>query len=292
MPSGPSGASGGTRGAQRPMVMGVLNVTPDSFSDGGRFFDEDSAVRRGLAMIAEGADVIDVGGESSRPGARNVDQDEECRRVVPVVRALSPHCRVSVDTVKEQVALAAVEAGATLVNDVSASLWEVAARAGAGWVAMHTRGTPATMQQLTTYGDVVSEVSQFLRRMTESALGAGLTEVWIDPGIGFAKTARHNLELLARLGELTGIGPPILVGTSRKSFLGHVTAIEGVVPPPSERLAPSLATAVVAVESGASMVRVHDVAATVAAVALLAGPPAVPPGGPPGTEAAERYRRG
>ena len=266
-------------------------MTPDSFSDGGRFFDEESAVRRGLAMIAEGADVIDVGGESSRPGAQHVDEAEECRRVVPVVRALSPHCRVSVDTVKERVALAAVDAGATLVNDVSATLWEVAARAGVGWVAMHARGTPATMQQLASYGDVVSEVSLFLRQLTESALGAGVTEVWIDPGIGFAKTVRHNLELLARLGELAEIGPPVLVGTSRKSFLGHVTAIEGVAPAPSERLAPSLATAVVAVESGASMVRVHDVSATVAAVALLAGPPAVAPGGTPATEATEQYRR-
>ncbi|MDA8391857.1 MAG: dihydropteroate synthase [Actinomycetota bacterium] len=264
---------GSTLGAVRPKVMGVLNVTPDSFSDGGQFFDEGAAIRRGMAMIAEGADVVDVGGESSRPGAVAVDETEECRRVVPVVRALAPHCRVSVDTVKERVAVEAVEAGATLLNDVSASLWKVAASTGAGWVAMHSRGTPGTMQQLAEYGDVVAEVVQFLREATTSALDAGVGEVWVDPGIGFAKTAGHNLELLARLGELREIGLPILVGTSRKTFLGRVTAKDGVVPAPSDRLAPSLATAVVAMHSGASMVRVHDVAPTVAAVCLLAGPP-------------------
>jgi len=253
--------------------MGILNVTPDSFSDGGSWFETGSAIRRGHEMIAEGADIVDVGGESSRPGAVEVPVDEELRRVVPVVEALSPHVRVSVDTVKEPVAEAAVAAGATLVNDVSASLWPVAARLGVGWVAMHRKGTPASMQDDPRYDDVVAEVRDLLADRAAAARGAGVAEVWIDPGIGFGKTVDHNLELLARLGVLVATGHPVLVGTSRKAFLGKLAAGAGGAPlPPSERLPGSLATATWALRQGAGMVRVHDVAATVQAAVLVGRP--------------------
>jgi dihydropteroate synthase len=245
--------------------MGVLNVTPDSFSDGGRFLDRDAAVARGLEMAAEGADVVDVGGESTRPGASETPVEEELRRVVPVVEALAPHVRVSVDTRKRAVAEAAVEAGATLVNDVSASLHEVAAQAGVGWVAMHMRGTPGTMQDDPRYDDVVGEVRSFLVERAVAAVAAGVSEVWVDPGIGFGKTVEHNLSLLRRLRSLAGAGWPVLVGTSRKGFLGALT--DGA--PVDDRLEASLATAVYAMEQGASMVRVHDVQATVQAVRLV-----------------------
>ncbi|MGQ0520943.1 MAG: dihydropteroate synthase [Actinomycetota bacterium] len=250
-----------------PLVMGVLNVTPDSFSDGGRFLDPDLAVARGLAMVEEGAAVVDVGGESTRPGAAPVGEAEERRRVVPVVEALAPHVRVSIDTTKAAVALAAIEAGATLVNDVSASLHRVAAEAGVGWVAMHMRGTPGTMQDDPRYGDVVTEVRDYLVARAEAAAAAGVEEIWVDPGIGFGKTARHNLLLLRHLGTLVGAGYPVLVGTSRKSFLG---ALAGGAPA-GDRLEGSLATAVCALAQGAGMVRVHDVAATVAAATLVGG---------------------
>src|SRR4051794_25964586 len=198
--------------------MGVLNVTPDSFSDGGRWLDRDAAVAHGLQLAADGADVVDVGGESTRPGASHVDVDEELRRVVPVVAALAPTVRVSIDTSKAAVAEAAVAAGATIVNDVTASLHEVAAAAGVGWVAMHMRGEPRTMQDDPRYDDVAGEVRAFLAEGAATAAAAGVDEVWVDPGIGFGKTAAHNLELLARLGELVDDGRPVLVGTSRKGF--------------------------------------------------------------------------
>jgi dihydropteroate synthase len=258
----------------RALVMGILNVTPDSFSDGGSWSEPGPAVRRGLEMIAEGADIVDVGGESSRPGAAEVSVDEELRRVVPVVEALSPHVRVSVDTVKEPVAEAAVDAGATLVNDVSASLWPVAARLGVGWVAMHRRGSAATMQDDPTYDDVVREVRDLLAERAAAALGAGVPEVWIDPGIGFGKTVGHNLELLARLDELVATGHRVLVGTSRKAFLGVLAAgPDGAPAPVADRLPGSLATATWALHQGAGMVRVHDVAATVQASLLVGRPP-------------------
>src|SRR5579862_2562933 len=171
--------------------MGVLNVTPDSFSDGGRFLDFDAAVAHGLDMVRHGADVVDVGGESSRPRADPVAEDEELRRVVPVVAALAPHVRVSVDTVKPVVAEAAIEAGATLVNDISASLWPVAAAAGVGWVAMHMQGSPRTMQDAPHYDDVVAEVHGFLLERATTARAAGVAEVLVDPGIGFGKTVAH-----------------------------------------------------------------------------------------------------
>ncbi len=257
----------------RALVMGILNVTPDSFSDGGAWFDTGAAIRRGHQLIAEGADIVDVGGESSRPGAAEVPVDEELRRVVPVVEALCAHVRVSVDTVKEAVAEAAVDAGATLVNDVSASLWPVAARHGVGWVAMHRKGTPATMQDDPRYDDVVAEVRDLLAERAAAALGAGVTEIWIDPGIGFGKTVDHNLELLAHLDVLVATGHPVLVGTSRKGFLGALAAgPDGTPAPVDERLPGSLATATYALRRGAGMVRVHDVAATVQA-ALLVGRP-------------------
>jgi dihydropteroate synthase len=242
--------------------MGVLNVTPDSFSDGGRWLDPGAAVAHGLQLVDEGADVVDVGGESTRPGAEPVPLDEELRRVVPVVEALAPHTRVSIDTRKAEVAEAAIEAGATLVNDVSATLAPVAARAGVGWVAMHMRGDPRTMQHEPTYDDVVAEVRRFL---VERASTAGVDEVWIDPGIGFGKTMAHNLSLLAHLDELVATGFPVVVGTSRKSFLGRLTGNA----PADDRLEASVATAAWALAQGAAMVRVHDVRPTVAAAQLL-----------------------
>src|SRR5579872_4020653 len=250
----------------RPMVMGILNVTPDSFSDGGRFLDRDRAVEHGLDMVAAGADVIDVGGESSRPGAVPVSEAEERARVVPVITALAPHVRVSVDTCKAGVAEAALAAGATLVNDITASpeLWRLAASAGAGYVAMHMQGTPATMQQAPRYDDVVEEVFGFLAAKAARAQADGVRDVWVDPGIGFGKTPAHNLRLLRQLPLLVAEGLPVLVGTSRKGFLGLVAARRGAAPaPPEKRLAASLASAVWAMACGASMVRVHDVAATV-----------------------------
>ncbi|MEA2825676.1 MAG: dihydropteroate synthase [Actinomycetota bacterium] len=246
-------------------------MTPDSFSDGGRWLDPDAAVAHGLALVAEGADVVDVGGESTRPGAEPVAEDEELRRVLPVIAALAPHVRISVDTRRAGVAAAAIEAGATLVNDVSASLWPVAAAGGpgVGWVAMHMRGQPRTMQQAPEYGDVVAEVRSFLVEQAGRARDAGVEEVWIDPGIGFGKTAAHNLALLRATRALAATGWPVLVGASRKTLLGLVTADGGVTPAADDRLEASLAAAVWAVDQGAAMVRVHDVRPTVQALRLL-----------------------
>ena len=255
----------------RPMVMGILNVTPDSFSDGGRFVDHGVAVAHGLRLVAEGADIVDVGGESTRPGADPVDAATERARVVPIVRALAPHVRVSVDTAKASVAESAMEAGATLINDVSASLYAVAADGGIGWIAMHMRGEPRTMQDRPTYIDVVGEVADHLVACAGSATAAGVREVWIDQGIGFGKTSRHNWQLLAGLDELCDRGFPVAVGTSRKRFLGSsAAAADGTdhEPPTDDRLEGSVATAVYAARCGVAMVRVHDVAATVAALSV------------------------
>jgi len=264
------------RGEERSLVMGILNVTPDSFSDGGAWFDTERAVAHGRAMIAEGADIVDVGGESTRPGATPVPVDEELRRVVPVIEAVSSVVWLSIDTTKPEVADAAVAAGATLVNDVSALLWPVAARYGVGWVAMHRKGTPSDMQRAPSYADVVDEVREFLVDRASRARSAGVEEVWIDPGIGFGKTVHHNLELLAGLDDLVGTGFSVLVGTSRKSFLGVVApSPDGQPAPVGERLPGSIATAVWAMSRGAGMVRVHDVAETVQAATLVgtaAGP--------------------
>lgn len=247
-----------------PRLMGVLNVTPDSFSDGGRFLDPADAISHGLAMAAAGADVVDVGGESTRPGAEPVGEAEERQRVLPVVEALAPHVRVSIDTAKAGVAEAAVAAGATLINDITASLHPVAAATGVGWVAMHMRGTPRTMQDDPRYQDVVSEVAGFLVDRARTATAAGVQEVWIDPGIGFGKRMEHNLSLLRHLRVLVATGYPVLVGTSRKSFLGALTGGAG----PDDRREASVATAVHAVVQGAAMVRVHDVAPTAQALRL------------------------
>jgi dihydropteroate synthase len=254
----------------RPLVMGILNVTPDSFSDGGDWFESERAIIRAREMIDEGADIVDVGGESTRPGAEPVPVDEELRRVVPVIEALAGQVRVSIDTTKEAVADAAVGAGASLINDVSASLWPVAARHRVGWVAMHRKGTPASMQRDPRYDDVVGEVSTLLIDRARRASEAGVAEVWIDPGIGFGKTVDHNLQLLGSLGDLVAIGYPVMVGTSRKSFLGGLTSSGGgSVVPVSDRLPGSLATATWAMQQGARMVRVHDVSASLQAAVLV-----------------------
>ena len=255
--------------------MGVLNVTPDSFSDGGRFDAPADAVARGHQLMADGADWVDVGGESTRPGAAPVSASEELRRVLPVVEALAGQgIRVSVDTRKAEVARAAVAAGAQLINDVGASLGEVAAELGVAWVAMHAQGDPTTMQHEPRYDDVVAEVGDFLEERAEWALAAGVVEVWIDPGIGFGKTAAHNLALLAHLDELVATGHPVMVGTSRKAFLGRLLGasdgVEGPVPT-DDRLEGSLATATWALAAGAGMVRVHDVRAARHAVQVVAG---------------------
>ena len=264
--------------AERAQVMGVLNVTPDSFSDGGRFLDPDAAVAHGLAMAAEGADVVDVGGESTRPGAEPIGAVEECRRVVPVIHELARHVRVSIDTRHAVVAEAAVAAGATLVNDVSSSLGRLTAALGPGigFVAMHMQGDPRTMQDDPSYDDVVDDVTRFLVERAEDAAAAGVTEVWIDPGIGFGKTAAHNLALLAHLDRLAASGFPVVVGTSRKRFLGALAAeADGLPPgemaPTDDRLEGSIATAVWAMWHGARMIRAHDVRATVLAAEAVVG---------------------
>lgn len=258
--------------------MGVLNVTPDSFSDGGRWADLDAAVAHGRQLIAQGADLVDVGGESTRPGADPVGEAEERRRVVPVIEVLAAEVRVSIDTRHAAVAEAAIAAGATLVNDVSATLAPVAAAAGpgVGFAAMHMLGQPRTMQVDPRYVDVVAEVREFLRRRATEAHELGIEEVWIDPGIGFGKTTEHNLQLLAHLDALVSTGFPVLVGTSRKRFLGVLAArADGLAPDavtdPDDRLEGSVATAAWAMWHGAGMVRAHDVRATVLAARAVMG---------------------
>jgi dihydropteroate synthase len=245
-------------------VMGVVNVTPDSFSDGGLFLDPAAAIEHGLELAEEGAGILDVGGESTRPGAEPVPEDEELARILPVVEALAAAGHtVSSDTTKLGVARAALEAGATIVNDVSAfrfapEMAGLVASAGADCCLMHMLGEPRTMQADPRYDDVVSEVRAFLEERLAFATGEGVPEerVWLDPGIGFGKTVEHNLELLRRLDEIVAIGRPVVVGTSRKSFLGKLTGGR----PESERLPATIATNVLALERGASVFRVHDVA--------------------------------
>lgn len=254
----------------RTLVMGVLNVTPDSFSDGGLFVDPERAVERALEMEREGADIVDVGGESSRPGAKPVAPDEELRRVVPVVRALARRLSIpiSVDTTRAATARAAIDAGAEIVNDISALRFEpevgrVAADSGAALVLMHLRGTPETMQQLPPSPDILADVERDMLAALDRGADAGVPfdRLVLDPGIGFGKTLDQNVELLARLDVLARLDRPILVGTSRKSFIGRLTGREA-----GDRLAGSVASAVAAVMRGAHIVRVHDVAATVDAV--------------------------
>lgn len=244
-------------------VMGVVNVTPDSFSDGGLFLDADAAVAHGERLAAEGAAILDVGGESTRPGAEPVDADEELARVAPVVERLvaARVAEVSVDTSKLEVAEAALAAGASIVNDVAAfrfapELAGLVADRGAVCCLMHMRGEPRTMQRAPTYRDVVGEVRAFLEERLEFAVGEGVREdrVWLDPGIGFGKTVEHNLELLRRLDEIVAIGRPVAIGTSRKTFLGRLTGR-----PEGDRLPGTIATNVIAMERGARVFRVHDV---------------------------------
>ena len=256
--------------------MGVVNVTPDSFSDGGEFLDPDAAVAHARRLLEEGAAILDVGGESTRPGAAPVNADEELRRVLPVLERLSagaPGVELSIDTTKRAVAAAALEAGARLVNDVSAFRFEpelagLVADHGARCVLMHMLGEPRTMQTDPRYGDVVSDVKSFLEQRLAFAVGEGVPEdrVLLDPGIGFGKTVEHNLELLRRLEEIVAIGRPVVVGTSRKSFLGKLAGGR----PEDERLPGTIATNVIALERGASVFRVHDVAQVVEALAVAA----------------------
>ncbi len=268
--------------------MGVVNVTPDSFSDGGRYRDHDAAVTHGRALAAQGADIVDVGGESTRPGAEPVPVGDELERVLPVVEGLAAAgIRVSIDTRKAEVAEAAVRVGASLVNDVSASLAPVAAATGAGFVAMHMSGDPRTMQRHPHYDDVVAEVRDFLVSRAEAAVDAGVGEVWIDPGIGFGKRLEHNLDLLANIDVLVATRFPVLVAISRKSMLGtlagradrsrsrlgaradeigSVAATADAPTPTSDRLEGSLAMAAWALWRGVAMVRVHEVAETVRVV--------------------------
>ncbi|HEU0023241.1 MAG TPA: dihydropteroate synthase [Thermoleophilaceae bacterium] len=257
-----------------PLVMGIVNATPDSFSDGGRFADPEAAVELGLRLVKEGAGLLDVGGESSRPGAEPVAEEEELRRVQPVVgRLAGAGVRVSIDTTKVAVARAALEAGAGIVNDVSAFRFEpelagVVADAGAGCCLVHMRGEPRTMQRDPRYDDVVSDVRAFLEERLAFAVAEGVAEegVWLDPGIGFGKTLEHNLELLRRLDEIVAIGRPVVVGTSRKSFLGTLAGGRTA----EERLPGTIATNVLALERGASVFRVHDVAPVADALAVAA----------------------
>ena len=256
----------------RPLVMGVVNVTPDSFSDGGRFLDPEAAIDHARRLIGEGADIVDVGGESTRPGARPVDAAEELQRVLPVIRALRDESvPVAVDTLKPEVMRAAIAEGASIVNDVYAlrvpGALDAVSASDAGICLMHMQGEPRTMQAAPHYEDVVREVKAFLRERMAAAASAGIAgdRVAVDPGFGFGKTVGHNLELLRRLPELVELGAPVLVGLSRKSTLGAITGR-----PASERLAASLAAALLAVLRGATIVRVHDVAATRDALAVLA----------------------
>ena len=254
--------------------MGIVNVTPDSFSDGARFLDPEAAVAQGRKLFDEGAAVVDVGGESTRPGAEPVPVAEELARVVDVVAGLAPHGRVSIDTTKPEVARAAAAAGAGILNDVSASLHEVAAELDVTWIAVHRQGTPATMQVAPRYDDVVAEVSEYLAAAADRAAAAGVPEVWVDPGIGFGKTTAHNLELLANVPRLTATGVPVVVGASRKRFIGELHArsdgIDQVEVPTDDRLEGSLAAAAWAFAQGASVIRAHDVAATVSAMKVVA----------------------
>jgi dihydropteroate synthase len=270
----PDGASLATD--ERPLVMGVVNVTPDSFSDGGALYPDghpESAVAFATQLVEQGADILDVGGESTRPGAEPVEESEEIRRAIPVIEALAGlDVPISIDTSKAKVADAALSAGAAIVNDVSGGadpdLLDVVAGADAAYVLMHTRGTPQEMAKLAEYDDVVAEVYEFLAGGLQrcEAAGIDLQRTIVDPGLGFAKTSAHNLELLAGLRQLRSLGRPVMVGASRKSFLGVVLDTDD----PGERLEASLACAVSAVGAGAAIIRAHDIVETARAVRVAA----------------------
>jgi dihydropteroate synthase len=254
-------------------IMGVVNVTPDSFSDGGRFLDPQAAVEQGRRLIGEGAHILDIGGESTRPGADAVPAEEELRRVVPVVEGLAGiGAEISIDTSKAAVAAAALDAGASYVNDVTAfrgdpELAGLVAGRGVDCCLMHMLGTPRTMQDDPRYDDVVSDVKAFLEQRLAFAVAEGVAEerVMLDPGIGFGKTLEHNLELLARLGEIVALGRPVVIGLSRKSFLGRITGRDA-----AGRAVATAAANVLALERGASVFRVHDVPETLDALAVAA----------------------
>ncbi len=256
-----------------PVVMGAVNVTPDSFSDGGDNFNTDVAIKSALSMVAEGAQIIDIGGESSRPGAKSVGEAEELRRVIPVIEAVAAQTKtpISIDTYRASVARRAVKAGASIVNDISGLrldplMASTVADTGASLVVMHMRANPTEMQNNTDYDDLVGEVYALLSESVDLAVQAGVAreKIVVDPGIGFGKTSEGNLILLARLAEFVGLGQPILVGASRKSFIGKALGIDD----PKDRLEGSLAAAVSAVMSGAHILRVHDVSATCRAAKL------------------------
>jgi dihydropteroate synthase len=266
---------------ERTLVMGIVNVTPDSFSDGAMFASPDDAVAHGARLVDEGADLVDVGGESTRPGSDPIDVDEELLRVVPVIEGLvkaRAGTPLSVDTRKPEVARAALDAGASVVNDIAGgrndTLLETVSRTGAGVVLMHMLGEPKTMQDDPRYDDVVAEVHEFLRERIEAAVFAGIPEerICIDPGIGFGKTVDHNLALLRAVPALRPLGAAVMVGASRKGLIGTLTGVED----PTARLEGSLALAVLAAAHGADLVRVHDVQATVLALkvadAVVRGP--------------------
>jgi dihydropteroate synthase len=245
-----------------PKVMGVVNVTPDSFSDGGRYLDAGAAIAHGEELARDGAEILDVGGESTRPGAEPVEEAEELRRVEPVVEGLAGKAIVSIDTSKATVAEAALDAGAEIVNDVTAlrgdaEMGALCAERGVTVVLMHMPGTPRTMQDDPRYDDIVEDVKAFLAERTEAAVAVGIAEerIWLDPGIGFGKTVEHNLELLRRLGELRELGRPLVIGTSRKSFIGRIdgSAVD-------ERIGGTIASSVLAAAEGGDVLRVHDVA--------------------------------
>jgi dihydropteroate synthase len=264
--------------SEGPIVMGVLNVTPDSFSDGGRYESLDAAVAHAVRMRADGADIIDVGGESTRPGAQRVDADTESARVLPVIRELARlEIRMSIDTTRSEVAERALAAGASVVNDVSGGLADprmaaVVATAGCPWVLMHWRGHSRQMQELAQYGDVVRDVRDELQARVDAATKAGVdaTRLILDPGLGFAKRAEHNWRLAAHLDDLLALGFPVLIGASRKSYLGALLAgPDGQPRPADEREAATVATSLLAAQAGVWGIRVHDVRATVDALAVL-----------------------
>ncbi len=280
----------------RCLVMGILNVTPDSFSDGGRYLNFDSALSHATEMIDQGADIIDIGGESTRPGAEPVPEDVELSRVIPLIKELSGTVRISIDTTKQNVALEAVSNGATLINDVSASLEAIAGKEGVGWIAMHSRGNPKTMSQLTEYQDLIGQVRSFLKSCVIRGRECGVDEIYVDPGIGFAKTVDQNLQLIAKIDEIVKDGTPVLLGASRKSFLGNLASWPsyqyfqnvrltdstfnadfpfeiplsdtGTVGP-VDRDDASLGVACWAIASKVSIVRVHQVGPAVAASRLI-----------------------
>ena len=281
------------------LVMGIVNVTPDSFSDGGKFLDADAAVAHALELVAQGAEILDIGGESTRPGAAPVSEAEELRRVIPVIEKLAAFrwgerprepdlaCQneataarqeprptripvLSIDTMKPAVARAALAAGASIVNDVAASrtddaMWKTVAEFRAGYVVMHAQGSPQTMQQNPAYADVVREVGEFFAERLEklNACGVSSDQVVLDPGIGFGKTLEHNLQLLAKLESFAGLHRPLLLGVSRKSFIGKISGAK-----PNERLPASLACATLAIADGVQIIRTHDVAETAQAVRM------------------------